>query len=88
MFQERIENILEEKLYYSYTSSKFLLVVIQKLLTFYELLVYKGWKTPKQIPKTIMSATLLKGSPLHPRPNHTKDALYSTSGSGKKAKFY
>ena len=34
----------------------------------------------KHIPNRIMSATFLIGSPIHPRPNHTKDALYSTSG--------
>ena len=43
---------------------------------------------PKHIPNRIMSATLLKGSPLHPRPNYTKDALYSTSGWGKESKYF
>ena len=43
---------------------------------------------PKHIPKKVMSATLLKGSPLHPRPNHTKDALYSTSGWSKESKYF
>jgi len=34
---------------------------------------------PKEIPKSIMSAAILKGSPLYSRINHTKNALYSTS---------
>ena len=38
----------------------------------------------KHIPKGIMSATNLKGSPLHPRPNQTKAALNCSSGWGKK----
>ena len=42
----------------------------------------------KHIPNRIMFATLLKGSPFHPRPNHTKDALYSTSGWGKESEYY
>ena len=43
---------------------------------------------PEHIPNRIMLATLLKRSPLQPRPNHTKDALYSTRGWGKKSKYY
>ena len=34
------------------------------------------------------SATNLKGSPLHARPNQTKDALYCRSGWGKRKRFY
>ena len=41
----------------------------------------------KHIPKGIMSATILKGSPHHARPNQTKDALYYTSGWGKSKHF-
>ena len=39
----------------------------------------------KKIPNRIMSSSLLKGSPVHPRPNHTKDALYSKVHGAKKA---
>ena len=35
--------------------------------------------------KQNMSAILMKGSYLHPRPNHTKDALYSKEDGEKKA---
>ena len=42
----------------------------------------------KHIPNRIMSTALLKGSPLHPRPNHTKDALFSTSESDKESKSF
>ena len=38
----------------------------------------------EHIPKGIMSATNLKGSPLHARPNQTKAALYC-GGRKKKA---
>ena len=34
---------------------------------------------PKHMPNRIMSATLLKGSSLHPRPNHPKDFFFSPS---------
>ena len=37
----------------------------------------------KHIPKGIMPATHLKGSPLHVRPNQTKAALYCTRGWGR-----
>ena len=42
----------------------------------------------KHIIIRIMSAILLKGSPVHPRPNHTKDALYYTSVWGKESKYF
>ena len=40
-----IERISEENLVYSCKRSKFVLVVIQKLLTYTSYEVYKGWKT-------------------------------------------
>ena len=42
---------------------------------------------PKHIPNRIMSAILLKESPLHLRPNHTKDTFYSTKGWRKERKY-
>jgi hypothetical protein len=38
---------------------------------------------PKHMSNRMTASTLLKGSPLHPRPNHTKDALYDKRGQGK-----
>ena len=77
-------NAFQENLVYSCKRSKFLLVVIQKLLGSIQRLE----DIRKHIPKGIMPATNLKGSPLHARPNQTKAALYRSYGKGKRKRFY
>ena len=81
-FTREIESISEKNLDYSYICSC-PFSANSKVIDLLQVC-----KVLEDSPKRIMSAAILKASLLHPRPNHTKDALYSTTVGGKKSKYF